>query len=210
MTAHPGTHLALVERGLCSRLVQTQPENDNHADSRQRSAGGALSAVSVEDDREIQTVDEFSGSGANQFAYVKAMESLTTTKGRVASVAKIVKEISKTLTGTAGDGEEDLDIPWNEAEWLEKDNDDSSDGASDYVIFGEIYGPTYNIQKMILCQQNIDKAYYQEANFLQGVDKVLLGRPVQRLIPGQQNLAMPFLHRVPMGVLLIMGPAGTG
>lgn len=47
-------------------------------------------------------------------------------------------------------------------------------------------------------------------NFVHGVPEDILAELAGQLTPRQRELAFPFLEKVPMGVLIILGPAGSG
>lgn len=109
---HPGTHLALVRRGKIFVDV-TEPESSHsptgnkvkthgsnslmaaETSPHERRARGATALqqrkkqVLVTDRRHIRTVDRFHVGGLQHPAYVGAMETFTTVKGRVKSIAKV-------------------------------------------------------------------------------------------------------------------------
>ena len=66
---------------------------------------------------------------------------------------------------------------------------------------------TYHIQQAILLGRRLLDMYY--VNFLESLSPRLIHDLSGSLTYHQQNQIIPYLRRVPMGLLLTMGPAGT-
>jgi AAA domain len=143
--------------------------------------------------------------------FVKAMETLSTTKGRVALVAKVVEEApvvpaaSNQFISDDSD-EESLDLAFH---MVESDSDSDYDEEEEAaLLFFEEKQITYEDHKAILQGRRIDNLIFKD--LAQDVPLEIIEEVRAMLTTKQRDLLFGFIHRVPMGFMIILGPAGTG
>lgn len=101
------------------------------------------------------------------------------------------------------------DRSWDKDEWLADDEfeDDGSDDSDEDPDFSEPFEPTYLIPRDILVNRRIERLVYTD--FTYGVPQDILTELTAQLTPRERELAFPFLEKVPMGILIMLGPAGS-
>ncbi|CZR60609.1 uncharacterized protein PAC_10505 [Phialocephala subalpina] len=135
--------------------------------------------IPTHDDRRINSVTSFGSRRPPQQAYVRATKSLSTTKGRIALMAKIIEDDE--------DDAEEEEVP---------------------LDFSRAFEPIFARRKSFLIGRKIDTLV--DVNFLDEVPEDVLRDLSAQLTTRQGQLLYPFLTKVPMGVFILLGPAGVG
>jgi hypothetical protein len=160
----------------------------------------------IADPQVINATEEYDAGGPYHLCYIKAWETLSTVKGRVASVAKIAvapkpAQPKDAANDTGSDDEEDAysRVSDDDAEDSNDENNDEDEEEEEVK---------YDNQRDLLMCRSIKNLRHD--NLLENVPGQIVQEVKNMLTPSQRDLLFPHIEKVPMGVLLILGPAGTG
>jgi hypothetical protein len=154
----------------------------------------------------INKIEEYDAGGSYHLCYIKAWETLSTVKSRAASVAKIALSPKPAQPKDAAnyadcDDEDDVLSLVSDDDVGRSDDESEDEGEEEEEI-------KYDNQRDLLMCRSIKNLRYD--NLLENVPQQIIQEVKGMLTPSQRDLLFPYIEKVPQGVLIILGSAGTG